>query len=112
MALKEPEFLITDFAKWDRPGQLHIAVQALHAFKEKHTSLPRPWNDDDAAELIALAKEVESDIELDEDIISTLSKTAAGGLCSITAVLGGHIAQEVIKSVTGKYTPLNQWVRY
>ena len=34
--LKQPEQLISDFAKFDRPGQLHLGVQALHAFAEKH----------------------------------------------------------------------------
>jgi len=33
--LKKPEHLISDFAKFDRPGQLHAGVQALHAFAEK-----------------------------------------------------------------------------
>jgi len=34
--LKNPEHLISDFAKFDRPGQLHAGFQALHAFAEAH----------------------------------------------------------------------------
>ena len=32
--IKNPEHLISDYAKFDRPQQLHIGVQALHKFAE------------------------------------------------------------------------------
>lgn len=34
-ALKEPEILIWDFAKFDEPGQLHMLWQALYQFEKK-----------------------------------------------------------------------------
>ena len=34
-ALDEPEFLMTDFAKFERPAQLHLAFRALDAFVEE-----------------------------------------------------------------------------
>ena len=37
-SIAEPEFVFTDFAKFERPGQLHIAFQALHALG----SIPKP----------------------------------------------------------------------
>ena len=43
-SLAEPEFVLTDFAKFDRPGQLHVGFQAIHAFQKKHNHLPVPWN--------------------------------------------------------------------
>ena len=43
-SMAEPEFLMTDFAKFDRPGQLHMAYQALHEYQSKEGSLPRPRN--------------------------------------------------------------------
>lgn len=43
-SMSEPEFLLTDFAKFDRPGQLHVGFQALHAFEKKHSRSPKPWN--------------------------------------------------------------------
>ncbi len=42
--MAEPEFMMTDFAKFDRPGQLHVGFQAIHAFQKKHNHLPAPWN--------------------------------------------------------------------
>jgi ubiquitin-activating enzyme E1 len=50
VAIKEPEFLISDYAKFDRPQQLHIGFQALHAFAETHGRLPAPQNAKEARE--------------------------------------------------------------
>ena len=43
-AMNAPEFVLTDFAKFDRPGQLHIAFQAFHSYIKKKSSLPRGRN--------------------------------------------------------------------
>ena len=43
-ALEAPEFVFTDFAKFDRPGQLHIAFQALHSYQKNKGKLPAPRN--------------------------------------------------------------------
>lgn len=42
VALAEPDFVVTDFGKFDRPAQLHLAFQALHDFQRQHQRLPRP----------------------------------------------------------------------
>ena len=39
-SLVDPEHVFTDFAKFERPGQLHLAFQALHA----SDAVPRPRN--------------------------------------------------------------------
>jgi hypothetical protein len=43
-------------------------------------------------------------------LIRQLSFTAQGNLISLTAFMGGFFAQEVIKSISGKFLPLDQWV--
>ena len=40
-ALEAPEFVLTDFAKFDRPGQLHIAFQALSEYVKNKKELPK-----------------------------------------------------------------------
>ncbi|KAL3189520.1 hypothetical protein MRX96_002824 [Rhipicephalus microplus] len=77
-ALEEPEYVISDFAKMDRQDQLHLGFQALHAFEAKHSRLPRPWNKEDAAEVVALAKEKNASSakpleSLDEKLLSGLA---------------------------------------
>jgi ubiquitin-activating enzyme E1 len=56
--LREPNFVVSDFAKWDRPGQLHIGFQALHEFVKNNGSLPRPHNETDAEGLVQLARNI------------------------------------------------------
>ena len=115
--LKKPEQLISDFAKFDRPGQLHVAFQALHAFAEKNGGeYPRPHNDVDAAEVMKLAQEIakqsEEEIELDEKLIKEVSYQARGDLSPMAAFFGGLAAQEVLKSVSGKFHPIKQWLYF
>ena len=44
-AYQQPEFMITDFAKFDRPGQFHVAFLALHEFRKANNGqLPRTRN--------------------------------------------------------------------
>ena len=54
--LKNPEHMMSDFAKSDRPQQLHVGFQALHAFNDKHGHFPRPHDSADASEIMKLAQ--------------------------------------------------------
>jgi len=40
-----------------------------------------------------------------------LSFTSQGCFSPLAAALGGVVGQEVLKALTGKYSPLKQWVR-
>jgi ubiquitin-activating enzyme E1 len=115
--IKKPTFLISDFAKFDRPMQLHIGVQALHSFVEKTGKLPRPHNAADAAEVFKLCEQLNSElgeekVELDEKLITELSYQARGELSPMTAFFGGLVAQEVLKSVSGKFHPILQYMYF
>ena len=57
-SLTEPDFIISDFAKFDRPGQLHLAFQALDKFQAQVGRLPLPYNKEDGAKLATIAKEI------------------------------------------------------
>jgi len=115
--LKSPEHLISDFAKFDRPAQLHAGFQALHAFAERHGgALPVSHSETDAAEVFQLAQEIaassENKPELDEKVIKELSYQARGDLSPMAAFFGGLAAQEVLKSVSGKFHPIKQWLYF
>ncbi|KAI9367367.1 hypothetical protein BJX61DRAFT_528761 [Aspergillus egyptiacus] len=115
--LKKPDFLISDFAKFDRPQQLHIGVQALHQFAEAHDGqLPRPHHESDAQEVLKIANDLassqEDKVELDEKIIKELSYQARGDLNPLAAFFGGIAAQEVLKAVSGKFGPVQQWLYF
>ncbi|KAH7134240.1 hypothetical protein EDB81DRAFT_94304 [Dactylonectria macrodidyma] len=115
-ALKEPEFLISDFAKFDRPQQLHLGFQALHAFQIAKKRLPNPMDEEDAIIVLGAAKKFAEDegmeIELDEKLLKELSYQATGDLSPMAAFFGGATAQEILKAVSGKFQPINQWMYF
>ncbi|XP_067302477.1 ubiquitin-like modifier-activating enzyme 1 isoform X1 [Pseudorasbora parva] len=118
-SMAEPEFIMTDFAKFDRPGQLHVGFQALHAFEKKHSRPPKPWSQSDADELVTLADEVNAaqtgsakQEQLDQAVIKKLSCVAAGDLAPVNAFIGGLAAQEAMKACTGKFMPIMQWLYF
>ena len=115
--LKNPKFLISDFAKFDRPQQLHLGFQALHEFASRNNGeLPRPYSDKDASEVFdyarALAGDGDDKVELDEKLLRELSYQAQGDLAPMAAFFGGLAAQEVLKSVSGKFHPILQWLYF
>ncbi|KAI9336082.1 hypothetical protein BDR26DRAFT_839052 [Obelidium mucronatum] len=111
-SLLAPEFVFSDFAKFDRPAQLLVAFQALDAFRAKHSVLPLPRNDAHAAEVFANALAINAQspnpVDLDEKLIKELSYQARGDLTPMAAVLGGLVAQEVLKACSGKFCPIYQ----
>lgn len=111
----EPEFVMTDFAKFERPPQLHLAFETLDHFKEKHDGLcPKPWNNEDAEEFISLSKQIASEqglsIDIDEDLLKIFAKISSGIIAPMNAVIGGIVAQEVMKASSGKFNPIHQWL--
>ncbi|CEQ38596.1 SPOSA6832_00043, partial [Sporobolomyces salmonicolor] len=111
-SINAPEFLISDFAKFDRPPTLHIGFQALSAFRAAHSRLPAPRNAADAQTFLQLAKDIAAaakfDGELDAAVLEELSFQATGDVAPLNAVLGGFVAQEVLKACSGKFGPLYQ----
>ncbi|KAI7899270.1 ubiquitin-activating emzyme E1 [Cokeromyces recurvatus] len=115
-SLTKPEFLVSDFAKFDRPMQLHLAFQAVSTFVEKHGRWPKPRNEEDATEVFeqtkALLATVDEKPELDEKLIKELAYQSSGELSPMVAVFGGMAAQEVLKAVSGKFNPIYQYMYF
>ncbi|KAH9488201.1 E1 ubiquitin-activating protein [Bulinus truncatus] len=112
-SLEEPEFLLTDFAKFDRPAVLHIAFQALHQFKQQTGNLPRPRCKADAEKFVGIFKEVNANSkakvdDFNEDLLHEFAYSSQGNICPIQAFIGGIAAQEIMKACSGKFSPLMQ----
>lgn len=118
--LANPEFVIADYAKFDRPGQLHLAFQALHRFQELHSGLlPRAHNSQDANEILEYTKQLAAQYpsicnaeDISENLINEFSFGARGDLPGMVAFYGGLLAQEVLKACSGKFCPLKQWLYF
>jgi len=122
-ALAAPDFLVSDFAKFERPMQLHLGFQALDAYRSAHGQLPPPSDADAAAEVLTRARElpgaVESlgaagspEAEASERLLRNLASGARGELAPMCAIFGGIAAQEVMKAASGKFMPLKQWLYF
>ena len=109
-SLKVPDFWITDFAKFDRPATLHAGFQALWQFYSEQQRFPRPRNAEDATILVSLAKKLDPNV--DEKVLTELSYQASGNLAPVNAVIGGLVAQEVLKACSAKFHPVVQYTYF
>ncbi|KAK2440690.1 E1 ubiquitin-activating protein [Trifolium repens] len=115
-ALSDPgDFLLSDFAKFDRPPLLHLAFQALDKFISELGRFPVPGVEDDAQKLIAIASDMNDssgDDKLDDINPKLLRQFAFGAkavLNPMAAMFGGIVGQEVVKACSGKFHPLFQF---
>ncbi|KAL5481764.1 hypothetical protein EMCRGX_G021995 [Ephydatia muelleri] len=112
--LKNPSYATVDFSKLDAPVQIHMAFLALDSFVAQCNRLPRPRDEEDAAMLVKLATVVNESChlvqKLDVDFLQSFSFVAQGCLSPLTSVVGGIVAQEGIIALTGKFSPLQQWL--
>lgn len=115
-ALKKPEFLTTDFGKFDYPEQLHLAFLALHQYESAKGTLPRPWNQADADEFVTFVNTVKDtygfETEINDELLQIFAKVSAGDLNPMNATIGGIVAQEVMKACSGKFHPIYQWLYF
>lgn len=71
-SIKKPEFLISDFGKFEYPQQLHVGFAALHKFEEAEGSLPQPWNTEDASKFLEFAKAVKEELGVEDGLNTEL----------------------------------------
>uniref|UniRef100_A0A8C4MHJ6 E1 ubiquitin-activating enzyme n=1 Tax=Equus asinus asinus TaxID=83772 RepID=A0A8C4MHJ6_EQUAS len=111
--IKHPKCLIADFSKPEASLQIHTAMLALDQFQETYSRKPNIGCQKDSEALLKLATSVSETLdekpEVNVDIVRWLSWTAQGFLAPLAAVVGGIASQEVLKAVTGKFSPLCQW---
>ncbi|KAJ3125565.1 SPS-sensor component ptr3 [Nowakowskiella sp. JEL0407] len=112
-SIAKPEFLISDFAKFDRPAQLHLGFRAVDAFFEEHGRFPHPHSESDAAKVLSIAEKINNSdaepIELNNDLLKEISYQATGDLSPMAALFGGLVGQEVLKASSGKFNPIFQY---
>ena len=108
--LNDPgEFVLSDFAKFDRPPLLHLAFKALTEYAEQHNgNLPAPADVAAAQKVVELAAAASEEplTDAQKGIITFYALGAQAQLSPMCAALGGMVGQEVLKACSGKFTPL------
>jgi ubiquitin-activating enzyme E1 len=108
--LKDPDFANVFISDFERQGNLHKFMLALDNFMNKNKRLPENENTNDFNEI--LENFTNEKTELFSDMIRKLTFASSGKLCPLDSVIGSITAQEVMKSVSGKFTPVKQWFYY
>ena len=123
--------IILDKSKKNENRLLHCAIISLHKYFEKHNELPKLNNLEESKEIVEIARDIytnainndeewiknkkrkikEKFIPFDESYILKVALWSRSEINPICTFLGGIAAQEVIK-ITGKYIPIQQWLRF
>ncbi|GBG25630.1 Ubiquitin-activating enzyme, putative [Hondaea fermentalgiana] len=124
--------MFTDGAKFGRAEQLHVALQGLWEWQDQEGHWPKPNDVNDIDAVIETAVKRNEDLlsklkaameeddhdghppvlaleETDEEVIKMAIQHADCSFQPLCAFFGGVVAQEVVK-ISGKFTPLQQWV--
>mmetsp|Transcript_70685 Transcript_70685/g.106941 ORF Transcript_70685/g.106941 Transcript_70685/m.106941 type:complete len:1043 (-) Transcript_70685:78-3206(-) len=103
------EFMLSDFAKFDRPNLLHIAYQALDEYRTETGDFPAPGDAAAATKVLELTKAKSSDelTPAQERIVKHLASGSKAVLSPMCAAIGGIVGQEVLKACSGKFSPIN-----
>ncbi|KAM6159579.1 ubiquitin-like modifier-activating enzyme 7 isoform 2-T2 [Erethizon dorsatum] len=96
---------------------LHQAFLALHKFEHLYGRPLQPWDPVDAEIMVTLARDLEplkgaEEEPLDEALLRTVALSSAGVLSPMAAILGAVAAQEVLKAISKKFMPLDQWLYF
>lgn len=108
--LAEPgEFMLSDFAKFDRPALLHAAYQGLEEFRAETGDYPTPGDAAACQKVLEATKGKMADAltPAQERIVLQLASGSKAVLSPMCAALGGIVGQEVLKACSGKFSPIN-----
>jgi hypothetical protein len=109
----------------------HLAFESLDIFRSKSSGrIPEPWNFNDCSEFLKIAKDLaasskysdagmnpvadwdKEDGSYELSFLSLFSLTCSGVFNPLCAFQGGVVAQEVVKAITQKFSPINQLFYY
>ena len=110
-----------DLNKHMQNEKLHLAFLAVHEFFNVHNTLPHVNKESDYKECVEYACKIIDNAkknkylwalnlnDVDEYVVMNVAKWCRLQISTVCSFLGGIVSQEVIK-LTGKYTPLEQWM--
>lgn len=93
-SLKNPEFVMTDFTDFEKPNKLHAMCLSSSCGSFQN--------------FIDQVKQYFSG-EISSELLEKFYYTYNGQLGPMNSIIGGIVAQEVLKACSGKFTPIYQW---
>lgn len=109
-ALASPMIVEFDFCAFGRDRQVFLAFVTMHRLLESHKNVRDvPWE-----EVLKTANSVNAECSVadsvDEVVLKALVEQYGYVISPTASVLGGIIGQEVLKSVSGKFVPVQQFL--
>ena len=101
---------ISDFTKINNGYIIHLILNALDEMKNKIDTI-EPWNIETYKKIYEKIETFDKEILSSDEtkkLIAIVSFTCMTQFPTLCAYFGGFAAQEVIKSITNKYYPVNQ----
>jgi len=94
-SIDNPDFVMTNFIDFDRPNKLHTIFKNYHKHRPETEEFRKLF-----------------DKEFDQDLLQKFIETYRGTTIPINSIIGGIVAQEIIKACSGKYNPIRQWLYF
>jgi ubiquitin-activating enzyme E1 len=114
-AIDDPSFIDTDFAKTlleDRRPTLHACFCALDSFRSSHDgAMPKAGSGSDALEFSKIVKTFDGSNVL-APVVEAFARSCSGVISPMASAIGGVVAQEVLKAVSGKFMPIKQFLYF
>jgi ubiquitin-activating enzyme E1 len=109
-SMETPEFNIVNFLDFDRPHTLHASWLALNELLMSRKQKKNDILSIQESKFLEIVKKYHSDAN--NDVVHKFLHCLNGDLCPMQAIIGGIVAQEVMKGCSGKFTPINQWLYF
>ena len=108
---------IADFEKMGNTIVSHVCFEAIDSFSHKEKRLPGAWAKEDSNAVVEFAKTIATRYGEDfdegwEHLVRLFSFTSTGVFNPLCAFLGGFAAQECVKAITQKFSPVFQLFYY
>lgn len=114
--MNSPDLLINDLSKLDSPPQCLIGIMGMHRCLSKGVKMEELNCSTQMNRFLTSCEDVKRQLKnvavekLDVYLLRCLADTCGGKLAPLCAAIGGIAAQEVLKGLSGKFTPLKQWL--
>lgn len=110
-ALKQPTHSYIFYEHMNRQDMLHVIYQMANIFERVYNRFPIAYNEYDFNLFMKQFDKIKTDVQLDEKLVKMFINHC-GLVPAVISVIGALASQEVLKAITQKYTPINQFVYF
>ncbi|KAF7684687.1 Ubiquitin-activating enzyme E1 1 [Astathelohania contejeani] len=110
-AIEDPEILITDFEDMNRAYISHRCFLILSEFNNNKKRYPICQNKEDSELFYEMYKQKFKNDD-SEELVKLFCLQSSGSMMPVCSVIGGFVAQEVLKACSSKFQPLHQFLYF